>query len=90
MVFYRFTEIVAPSCFWDNNVPMYNVLAAGYGAIGFGDKRSDKLLKIDLRIVKKPECAEAYKQDTSLTRGIQDHQICATSTTVGEEEMDTW
>lgn len=63
--------------------------AAGYGSIEFGDKRSDKLLKIKLNLEDKDDCNKVYKHDHSLTNGIIRGQICASGVKFRDLQQDT-
>jgi hypothetical protein len=63
--------------------------AAGYGAIDFGDRKTYKLLKLQLNIIEPNECNGFYKKDNSLTNGIIRGQICAKGVPFQGLETDT-
>jgi hypothetical protein len=89
--FSRFNENVGPACLFNPNIKVENTLieSAGYGSIYFGDKRSDKLLKIGLNLVEKDECNKHFKADESLKDGINEGQICAKGWETDKGESDT-
>jgi secreted trypsin-like serine protease len=88
-VYFSFNEKVAPACIWDPIVKIQSLEAAGYGSIDFGDKRSDKLLKIGLKLVNATECNKNFKADDSLKNGINEGQICAQGKMTKQGESDT-
>lgn len=63
--------------------------AAGYGTIGFGDKRSDRLLKIGLDLIEPDECNKNFNAGDGLKEGITSGQICAKGWTNDDKESDT-
>ncbi len=88
---FSFNERTAPACLWNNQLKIYKykIEAAGYGAIDFGDRKSNKLLKLQLKIVKYRDCNGFYKKDNSLTNGITRGQICAKGVPFENMETDT-
>lgn len=90
IIYWRFSEAVAPICFWDSSLEYYSIKAAGYGAIGFGDKRSNKLLQGSFHFIEHQECNDFFKSAPGLSEGITKNQLCAKSNIEGEGEQDTW
>jgi hypothetical protein len=82
---------VGPACLFNPHINIENnqIEAAGYGSIDFGDRRSDKLLKIGLNLLEKDECNKHFKTDESLKDGINEGQICAQGRVTEHGESDT-
>ncbi|XP_061398235.1 serine protease snake-like [Musca vetustissima] len=68
-------------CLWNQyQTIQMNVTAIGYGKEFFAGPGSDTLLKAYLSIMPNGECTEYYKNDTTLSQGIRDTQLCARDT----------
>lgn len=82
---------VAPACILYNPEIEY-FEAAGYGQTGYSEKKANKLIKVNLYLVKHNECKKYYDDFDSqkLGRGIVEEQICTRGSVVDGLEMDTW
>lgn len=78
-------NVVCPACLFTDYVFEYEELVAtGWGDTGYGQNKSDVLLKFTLAPVSLKECNEHYLDDRFLKKGLVDHQFCAFDT-----KMDT-
>uniref|UniRef100_A0A182K530 Peptidase S1 domain-containing protein n=1 Tax=Anopheles christyi TaxID=43041 RepID=A0A182K530_9DIPT len=79
-------ETVAPACLWlDDEVRFPKLYAAGWGKTGFGEDKTNILLKVDLTPMNNTECARFYtSSERGLRNGLHAHHLCA-----GDEKMDT-
>lgn len=69
---------VIPAClFRDDNAQYDELVAAGWGNTGYGEKKSDKLLKFRLAPMSNENCSEYYPSSRFLKEGLVDHQLCA-------------
>ncbi|XP_058122279.1 uncharacterized protein LOC131293073 [Anopheles ziemanni] len=77
---------VVPACLWDDEEVRFTTLeSAGWGATGYGESQTPKLLKVSLHPVEKSVCDRHYRVgDRGLKQGLQDYQLCA-----GDAKMDT-
>uniref|UniRef100_A0A8D8Y7M4 Serine protease snake n=1 Tax=Cacopsylla melanoneura TaxID=428564 RepID=A0A8D8Y7M4_9HEMI len=76
----EFTDNVRPACLHNGEtIGINRALATGWGAIGFGDRSSDVLLKVGLGFIENNKCAALYRseQSSSLNKGIIESQLCA-------------
>lgn len=78
-------HVVCPAClFTDDLIEYEKLVATGWGDTGFGEKKSDILLKFTLAPVSLTDCKESYPGDRYLKQGLVEHQFCAFDT-----KMDT-
>lgn len=79
-------ETVAPACLWlDDEVRFPKLFSAGWGRTGFGEGKTNVLLKVDLTPISNENCSKFYKVgDRGLRAGLHAHHLCA-----GDEKMDT-
>uniref|UniRef100_A0A182N933 Peptidase S1 domain-containing protein n=1 Tax=Anopheles dirus TaxID=7168 RepID=A0A182N933_9DIPT len=79
-------ETVAPTCLWvDDEIRFPKLLAAGWGAIGIGEKHTETLMKVEVAPVSNAECSRYHVAgELGLKQGLQDDQMCAV-----DKEMDT-
>ncbi|XP_058123962.1 uncharacterized protein LOC131285451 [Anopheles ziemanni] len=79
-------ETVAPACLWlDDEVRFPKLFSAGWGRTGFGEGKTNVLLKVDLTPISNENCSQFYKPgDRGLRAGLHAHHLCA-----GDEKMDT-
>ncbi|XP_058122280.1 uncharacterized protein LOC131264006 [Anopheles coustani] len=77
---------VVPACLWDDEEIRFTTLeSAGWGATGYGESQTPKLLKVALHPVEKSVCDRHYRVgDRGLKQGLQEYQLCA-----GDDMMDT-
>lgn len=76
----EFSNTVRPACLYSTDkISESRAIATGWGALGFGDRSSDILLKVGLSFIDNRKCATLYRseQSSSLQRGIIDSQLCA-------------
>lgn len=78
----EFTNTVRPACLQTmDSIAQSRAIATGWGAIGYGDRSSDVLLKVGLSFIDNRKCASLYRseqsQTTSLQNGIVESQLCA-------------
>uniref|UniRef100_A0A182IJN5 Uncharacterized protein n=1 Tax=Anopheles atroparvus TaxID=41427 RepID=A0A182IJN5_ANOAO len=80
-----FHETVAPACLWsDDEIRFKKMEATGWGDTGYGEKRSQVLLKVSLSQVDAELCSQHYLNTRGLRSGLHANQICA-----GDVKMDT-
>ncbi|XP_041785288.1 uncharacterized protein LOC121600615 [Anopheles merus] len=79
-------ETVAPACLWlDDEVRFPKLYAAGWGRTGFGEDKTNILLKVDLTPMNNTQCSKFYtSSERGLRNGLHAHHLCA-----GDEKMDT-
>uniref|UniRef100_A0AAG5DLG2 Peptidase S1 domain-containing protein n=1 Tax=Anopheles atroparvus TaxID=41427 RepID=A0AAG5DLG2_ANOAO len=79
-------ETVAPACLWlDDEVRFPKLFSAGWGRTGFGEGKTNVLLKVDLTPMSNGNCSRFYRTgDRGLRTGLHEHHLCA-----GDEKMDT-
>lgn len=81
----KFNSHIYPICLPPSNYNLSvnkKVLATGFGAIGFAEPMSDKLLKTTLDVFSSEECRQLYKFDEGkkLSNGVREEmQFCAGS-----------
>uniref|UniRef100_A0A182NA34 Peptidase S1 domain-containing protein n=1 Tax=Anopheles dirus TaxID=7168 RepID=A0A182NA34_9DIPT len=77
--------VVIPACLWPyDEVRFQKFEAAGWGATGFYQPSSEKLLKVTLTAFTNDACSTYYNDKRGKhSNGIRNHQICA-----GDEKMD--
>jgi hypothetical protein len=71
----------------ENPVESTFIEAMGYGTTGFGEAKSNVLLKGELKITNSTFCNRGYDEDFELPQGITSSQICAFDP---EGNRDTW
>lgn len=87
---YRLTSYVVPACLASRTDNEIYLKAAGYGTTGFGEGKSNKLLKVFLQREENAECQATFRNVKELPRGIIEYQLCAKSIdTLAGLEMDT-
>ncbi|XP_055381466.1 serine protease snake [Condylostylus longicornis] len=74
-----FSKYVRPACLWFRSKidDVEIVTATGWGRTRYLGPRSDKLLKVDLKMIDRNKCNELYKREIKLHRGITESQFCA-------------
>uniref|UniRef100_A0A182PJK4 Peptidase S1 domain-containing protein n=1 Tax=Anopheles epiroticus TaxID=199890 RepID=A0A182PJK4_9DIPT len=79
-------ETVAPACLWlEDEVRFPKLYAAGWGRTGFGEDKTNILLKVDLTPMNNTECSRFYtSSERGLRNGLHAHHLCA-----GDPKMDT-
>uniref|UniRef100_A0A8D8U4E2 Serine protease snake n=1 Tax=Cacopsylla melanoneura TaxID=428564 RepID=A0A8D8U4E2_9HEMI len=75
----EFREGVQPACLYDEQeVNEREVVATGWGNLGFADAPSDVLQKVQLDIIPGQQCKDLLGTDATIPRGIQSQgQVCA-------------
>ncbi|XP_058066856.1 uncharacterized protein LOC131216389 [Anopheles bellator] len=79
-------ETVAPTCLWlDDEVRFPKLWSAGWGRTGFGEAKTDVLLKVALTPMSNQNCSRFYTAaERGLRNGLHAHHLCAF-----DDKMDT-
>ncbi|CAO1432044.1 unnamed protein product [Diamesa tonsa] len=86
----KMNRYVVPACI-QHGPTNNNLEAGGYGTTGFGEEKSNKLMKVNLRSIDQKECKDYYHNfdEQKLGRGIVEEQFCAKSFHFNRPAMDT-
>ncbi|XP_040162705.1 serine protease 53-like [Anopheles arabiensis] len=84
-------DAVCVACVWREPEAPTNLLdAVGFGALGFGEKLSPTLQKVQLRALSAVQCAERIPANRrQMPEGLRDDQLCAHSKTMDTCEGDS-
>ncbi|XP_038112309.1 uncharacterized protein LOC6037536 isoform X2 [Culex quinquefasciatus] len=73
-------KAVVPACLWPHQeVRFKRMHAVGWGQVGFGEKQTPELLKMELSPVPSSDCEKVFNNETirKLRSGLQEQHICA-------------
>uniref|UniRef100_A0A182UNU2 Peptidase S1 domain-containing protein n=1 Tax=Anopheles merus TaxID=30066 RepID=A0A182UNU2_ANOME len=84
-------DAVCVACVWREPEAPSNLLdAVGFGALGFGEKLSPTLQKVQLRALSGVQCAQRIPANRrQMPEGLRDDQLCAHSKTMDTCEGDS-